>query len=193
MALSLLFPLRYLGVANRYPPHAQRSLVSGQYFVITSLLLLGFLHMVEKLGFTGFYFIEWLYGGAAFALILDAGARVWNNAVLKAVDDAARGETEVVQPLLEPSLHSQLQDPINTKRHKNLELYKALENIIWLLCYFANVLPTLILVFPLALVLCAGLGQTLADGSSPVIGMYTQCSTGDHALTITLDVKFMPA
>jgi hypothetical protein len=186
VALSLLFPLRYLGVINRYPPHAQRSLVSGQYFVITSLLLLGFLRMVEKLGFTGFYFIEWIYGGAAFALIMDAGVRVWNTAGLKAVDNAARGEIEAVQPLLEPSLHSQLQGPIDPKRHKNLELYKALENIVWLLNYIVNVFPTLILVCPLALVVCAGLGQTLADGSSPVIGMYTQYSTGDHALTVTL-------
>jgi hypothetical protein len=154
-----------------------------------SLLLLGFLLMVEKLGFAGFYFIEWLYGGAALALIVDKGARVWNTAALKAAN-TARDEAEVVQPLLEPSLQSQ--DLINPKRHQNLELYKASENIVWLPCYFASVFPTLILVSPLALVVCAGLGQTLSDGSSPVIGMYTQYSTCNHTLTITLDVKFMP-
>lgn len=122
--------------------------------------------MVVKLGFTGFYFIEPMYACSSFATITDLGIRVWNVAVLQAESVANTHEAEVTEPLLESPQH---EEP-NHLKQKHAKLYEELQDATWLPAYIANVLPTLILVCPLALVVCAGLGQTLADGSAPSIG-----------------------
>jgi hypothetical protein len=135
---------------------------------------LGYMQVLSKSKFGGFYFIEWLYGGAALGLVLDTAAEFWSSRIKSKTVHASRhfrsneGE-DVTAPLLQMSNMGSQDDVPNPHRSDSQRAPNKIA-ILWIVELLLTVVPPLVLVFPLTLVVTAGLGQTLADGSAPAMG-----------------------
>lgn len=180
--LSLLLPCHFFFKSAQYHPIAQRTMVLLQYWGFTAILKLAYYQLLRQTAFGGFYFIEYFYLCASLSLIVHILGRVWSerSGNSRATQPSRRyGEPDdVSEPLLSgiPLLSRdygfiQERDSnsgANTRpRNTGVPFRK---DKLWILeLLIATILP-LILVLQLALVVCAGLGQTLADGSSPSVG-----------------------
>ncbi|KAG8821246.1 hypothetical protein FRC19_008077, partial [Serendipita sp. 401] len=162
---SLLFPLHIIANKHGDDPSCIKTILSTQYFLFTGVLVLGYIQMLKRLGFGGFYFLEILHVEAALAIILDLGDRSWSAYCSSTIIRSQSEEPdESTQPLLEihanPIRGSESdRESVNTPEPRNL----------WLLEFLISVIPLSVLVLQLALIVSAALGQTIADGSSPVI------------------------
>jgi hypothetical protein len=144
-----------------------------------SILLMGYIKIIHASGFGGFYFLEQCYGGAAFALVLDLGKRTWSQ---------WRGEKKAEPPQRMPSQEHDVTEPLlemtnlqdtdhdeqyhrsssHRKRHMN-----TFSSQLWALELLFCIIPVWVLVLPLVLIVCAGLGQTLSDGSAAIVGKFS--------------------
>jgi hypothetical protein len=135
---------------------------------------LSYMQVLNKSTFGGFYFIEWLYGGAALGLVLDTAGECWSAVMKSRSIRASRpfqsDEVEdVMAPLLQMSNLSSQDDVHNPRRSDGQRAPNQLA-ILWIVELVLAAVPPLVLVFPLMLVVTSGLGQTLADGSAPAMG-----------------------
>jgi hypothetical protein len=157
----------------------QKSIVWSQYFIF--MLVLGYMQVLNKSTFGGFYFIEWLYGSAALGLILDATGECWNLVTMSKSIRVSRpfqsdkGE-DVTAPLLQTSDLNSQDDVGNSHRSDSQRSPNQLA-VLWVVERVLAAVPPLVLVFPLTLVVTSGLGQTLADGSAPAMGARTSMAT----------------
>ncbi|PVG03143.1 hypothetical protein CPB86DRAFT_428878 [Serendipita vermifera] len=175
IVLSLLCPLWYLGHLSSANATDQKTSISLQYFVLMSILLIGYIRIIQASGFGGFYFLEQWYGGAAFAVVLDLGKRVWDqwrndgNKTGSTRPITSR-EGDVTEPLLEMDT---LQDSTQDERHHRNAIHQRHIHVsnpqLWALEFLFCIIPVWVLVLPLVLIVCAGLGQTLGDGSAAVV------------------------
>ena len=131
----------------------------------------GYMLILRKSAFGGFYFLEWLYGGAAFGLILEQASEIWRLSRPGGTQASRRFQpdeaADVTEPLLEMSdLRSDGQD----SNRLGVSRTPSQPDLVWTAQFIASVVPSVVLVFPLVLVIASGLGQTIADGSAPALG-----------------------
>ncbi|CAG7846906.1 Vacuolar membrane protease {ECO:0000250/UniProtKB:P38244} {ECO:0000305}; AltName: Full=FXNA-related family protease 1 {ECO:0000250/UniProtKB:P38244} [Serendipita indica DSM 11827] len=164
--LSLHFPLHLIGSSVKSSPNSHKTLILSQLVIFAAITLLGYHWVLSKSAFGGFYFVEFLYAGATSALILDLGSRTWASYRGSRITRLASPRTtdEAEEPLLEMSSRGEA-----VRRARPAMYTPHHQGHAWVLEFLVLSVPIAIMTLQLVLVLAAGLGQTLADGSPPLM------------------------
>lgn len=91
---------------------------------------------------------------------------------------------DVMAPLLQMSDLNSREDVDNSHRSDSQHAPNQLA-VLWIVELILSAIPSLVLVFPLTLVVTSGLGQTLADGGAPAMG--ERAFTAPDSLSIESD------
>lgn len=165
----MLLPLRLLYLRSSTNQSHFKLLAWTQYFIFMLAIQLGYIRILQKASFGGFYFLEWLYGAAAFGLVLETSSEMWRLRMSRnAQVNELEATSDVTQPLLETS--NPLSEDGQQRYGRLTGNRPSHPDYLWIFQLAACAIPSITLVFPLVLVVASGLGQTIADGSAPVMG-----------------------
>ncbi|KIM32871.1 hypothetical protein M408DRAFT_20208 [Serendipita vermifera MAFF 305830] len=180
--LSTLLPLRLFYLRSSASASNLKFLAWSQYFIFILVIQFGYNWILEKSGFGGFYFLAWLYGGAALGLILELVSEVLRSSKSKGTRTARHPDSEGVSELTEPLLETDGLE--NRQESRSGGVISSYSDVLWMFQLVLTAIPSILLVSPLVLVIASGLGQTIADGSAPAI-VYA-------GLTVLLFLCFVP-
>lgn len=174
--LSLAVPAKLLSTYLGSSDTALQTVANHAFFTLFWWLLLCWSsHQLNANSMGGFFYVTFAYAGQLFALLLSIGAMLHldtssqqSSEPVATTDDSTSGPSYLPEPTETSSLLPRnghyLPDDINVTVDKSQCLW-SLEILVSLL--FPSILSTGIL-----LTLMTALGQTLADGNSPLTGMW---------------------